>query len=101
MGLLEAIDLPQARCRFGKYLKLSIQKPTKALADFLKEQSHSPIAVGTSPQPTKLAVRLHMKIPTGEAEIQLGGRAQVYPTDEFLSNLKLKTVAVESRIVYE
>jgi len=101
LGLLEAIDLPQARCRFGKYLKLSIQKPTKALADFLKEQSHLPIAVGTSPQPAKLAVRLHMKIPTGEAEIQLGGRAQVYPTDEFLSNLKLKTVAVESRIVYE
>ena len=101
LGLLDAMDLPQARCRFGKYLKLFIQKPTDALTHFLKEQLHQPISIGTPSPSHKLGVRLHVKTVKGEAEIQLGGKAQVYPTDELLSNLKTKTCAVQSVIVYE
>ncbi len=101
LGLMDAMDLPQARCRFGKYLKLFVQKPTDALPRFLKEQIHQPITIGAPSHSHTLGVRVHLKTVKGEAEIQLGGKAQVYPTDELLLNLKAKTCAVESMIVYE
>jgi hypothetical protein len=46
-------------------------------------------------------VRLHVKTSGGEAEIQLGAKAQLYPSDELLYDLRLKTSAVKSMIVYD
>jgi len=101
LGLLDAMDLPQARCRFGKYVKLYFQKPTYALTNFLKEQIPPPLSIGQQPQSHRLGVRLHVTTLQGEGEIQLGTKAQLYPTDELLLNLKLKTSAVDSMVIYE
>jgi DNA polymerase-3 subunit alpha len=101
LGLLDAMDLPHARCRFGKYVKLYFQKPTHALTNFLKEQIPPPLSIGLQPQSHRLGVRLHVTTLQGEGEIQLGAKAQFYPTDELLLNLKLKTSAVDSMVIYE
>jgi DNA polymerase-3 subunit alpha len=101
LGLQDAMDLPQARCHFGKYLKLYFQKPSLALTNYLKAQMHPPVSVGQIPQLRRIGVRLHVKTSGGEAEIQLGAKAQLYPSDELLYDLRLKTSAVKSMIVYD
>jgi hypothetical protein len=71
------------------------------LTNYLKEQMLPPVSVGQIPQFRRIGVRLHVKTSGGEAEIQLGAKAQLYPSDELLYDLRLKTSAVKSMIVYD
>ena len=101
INLLEAMDLPAARCHFGKYLKISVNQTSFELFDFFKVQENQKITMSIPPISNPLAVRLLLQLNQGEVELQLGGKAKIYPTDEVLANLRLNTRASDSRIIYE
>ena len=101
ISLIEAMDLPSARCHFGKYLKISVTQPSFELFDFFKVQENQKITMSIPPISNPLAVRLLLQLNQGEVELQLGGKAKIYPTDEVLANLRLNTQASDSRIIYE
>ena len=101
ISLIEAMDLPSARCHFGKYLKISVTQTSTELFDFFKLQENQKITMSTSPVSNHLAVRFLLQLNRGEVELQLGGKAKIYPSDEVLASLRLNTRANDSRIVYE
>jgi DNA polymerase-3 subunit alpha len=103
MSLIEAMDLPSARCHFGKYLKISMTETTFDVVEFFKRQEHQKATL-TSTTPTVsnlLGVRLAIQLNQGEVELQLGGKAKIYPSEENLANLKLNIRATDSRIIYD
>ena len=104
MSLIEAMDLPTARCHFGKYLKISMTETTFDVVEFFKRQEHQKATTLSSTTPTianLLGVRLAIQLNQGEVELQLGGKAKIYPSEENLANLKLNIRATDSRIIYE
>ncbi len=100
VSLLEVMDLTQARCHFGKYLMISIQKKTNEISEYLKLHTQHIFSIPTLPNSSLLGVRLHLELEQGEVEFQLGEKAKVYPSDEFLTHLKSNFRTVDSRIIY-
>ena len=109
-------DLDQARCRFGKYLRVAVNGKAPDVARLVRE---FPAKIETTEQGDLirgLAVRLAVhrpKVNAGSgndavsdsvgavAELQLGEAAKFFPTDAALAGWRAQADQGRSVIVYE
>ncbi|MEY4753869.1 MAG: hypothetical protein RJA44_1544 [Pseudomonadota bacterium] len=92
-------DLPTARCRHGRFLRAVVTDQLPPLEQLLqahparREQTeHGELVQG-------LPIRLLLRRPGAQAEIDLGEQSRFYPSDEALA--LLGSSASEARIVFE
>ena len=101
MSLADALDLPAARCRFGKYLKITLGESNSAQSALFKQLMSSLSQPGQVKSTDGLPVRLHLLLAQTEVDIQLGEKAHIHPSDEVLTALTELIPADDSMIIYE
>ena len=98
-------DLPTARCRFGKHLKVDIGDKTPDISRLLRE--FPPMKVQTEQGDLQRGMSVRMIVTRAadlgavNAEIQLGDDAKFYPSDAALASWMAQTGVAKSLIVYE
>ncbi len=98
-------DLPTARCRFGKHLKVDIGDQTPDISRLLRE--FPPMKVQTEQGDLQRGMSVRMIVTRAadlgavNAEIQLGDDAKFYPSDAALASWMVQTGVAKSLIVYE
>jgi DNA polymerase-3 subunit alpha len=101
LSLVQAMDITQARCRFGKYLQLHVDHQVPDIHALVKE--HPPKLDGDphSDQKAFLGIRLKLHRPQSAVEIHLGAKGSFYPSDEALQMIASQSGVQQSRIVYD
>ena len=103
-------DLDQARCHFGKYLRLAVNAaPDSQVPDIARLLQDYPVQRESSEQGDEvvrgLGVRLNVACQSAAgaatAELQLGERARFYPTNEALAAWQAQVAPGQVEIVYE
>jgi DNA polymerase III subunit alpha len=98
-------DLPTARCRFGKHLKVDIGDKTPDISRLLRE--FQPMKVQTEQgelqrgMSVRVAIARAAELGVVNAEIQLGDDAKFYPSDAALASWMAQFGIAKSHIVYE
>jgi DNA polymerase-3 subunit alpha len=98
-------DLPTARCRFGKHLKVDIGDKTPDISRLLRE--FPPIKVQTEQGDLQRGMAVRMVVARSadlgvvNAEIQLGDDAKFYPSDAALASWMAQSGISKTHIVYE
>ena len=98
-------DLPTARCRFGKHLKVDIGDKTPDISRLLRE--FPPMKVQTEQgdlqrgMAVRMAVARSAELGVVNAEIQLGDDAKFYPSDAALASWMVQSGISKTHIVYE
>lgn len=98
-------DLPTARCRFGKHLKVDIGDKTPDVSRPLRE--FPPMKVQTEQgelqrgMSVRVAVARTADLGVVNAEFQLGDDAKFYPSDAALASWMAQSGIAKSHIVYE
>ena len=101
LGMLEAMDLFTARCRFGKYFRIQAAGTIPNFAEVIKKfpaktDLHFPDAMQAG-----LPIRLQIQRSACEVEIQLGESALFYPSDAALDMLTVQVSGSSAHIVYD
>jgi len=94
-------DLAQARCRFGKYLRVLVNGSAPDIARLVREH---PARVESTEQGVLvrgLGVRLELLRDGAHAEIELGERAKFFPSDAALASWMAQAHQGQSQIMYE
>jgi DNA polymerase III subunit alpha len=102
-------DLPTARCRFGKHLKVDIGDCTGNLAPDVSRllREFPPMKVQTEQGELQrgMSIRVAVARTAGlgvvNAELQLGDDAKFYPSDAALASWMAQSGIAKSYIVYE
>ena len=94
-------DLPSARARFGRFLRVTVHAGRPALTEVLGtwparrlDTEHGELAQG-------LPVRLQLRRERVEAELELGDEARFWPCDEALACWRDLAHAGQAEVVYE
>ena len=94
-------DLAQARCRFGKYLRVAVNGHAPDIARLAREfppqveqGEHGELRQG-------LAVRLTLARAGAQVELQLGEAARFFPTDAALASWTAQAEAGNAAVVYD
>lgn len=102
VALINAIDLPTARCRFGQYLQIQIGEQSPQIAElfsmFPGKMTSNTMA---NDEILGLGVRVQLERSGTQAEIQLGSRSVVYPSNEALAQAAKLAKTGLSFIVYD
>ena len=101
ISLVDAMNLAQARCKFGKYLKISLNQTTPLLPDFLRNSIKQNSVEKRDSSLPKLLLRLHLNTSRSEVEFLLGDSTSVFPSDEWFASLATHVPQSQSYIVYE
>jgi DNA polymerase III subunit alpha len=97
-------DLEQARCRFGKYLRVVVQTDAPRLPDVPRMLREFAARVEQSEQGELvrgLPVRFVLRTSDATAELQLGDAARFYPTDTALAVWRTQADQGQAAIVYD
>lgn len=94
-------DLAAARARFGRYIAVEVNGGMPPVADVLRlwpvrrvDSEHGELSQG-------LGIRLRLKRPQAEAELDLGEDARFWPSDEALARWRSIAEGGRAAIVYE
>jgi len=101
LNVQQVWDLAQARCRFGKYLQVTVNGTAPDLGRLLREH---PARVEASEQGDLvrgLGVRLHLLRDGAHADIQLGEAARFFPSDAALASWMAQAHEGQAHIVYD
>lgn len=101
LSINQVWDLNQARCRFGKYLRVAVNGTVPDIARIVREH---PARVEASEQGNLvrgLGVRLQVLREGANAEIELGDNAKFFPTDAALASWMAQAHQGQSQIIYE
>jgi len=101
LSISQVWDLNQARCRFGKYLRVAVNGTLPDIARIVREH---PARVETTEQGNLvrgLGVRLQVLREGANAEIELGDNAKFFPTDAALASWMAQAHQGQSQIIYE
>ena len=101
LSINQVWDLSQARCRFGKYLRVAVNGSVPDIARIVREH---PARVESSEQGDLvrgLSVRLQVLREGANAEIELGDKAKFFPTDAALATWMAQAHQGQSQIIYE
>jgi DNA polymerase-3 subunit alpha len=102
LSLLEAIDLSQARCRFGKYLQLSVNGELPDVAALIKQYPPPRHESGSTPDvQSQLTIRVQLHRKNSSVELQLGASACFYPSDAALNMISTQSSIRDCQIVYD
>ncbi|WP_408595698.1 DNA polymerase III subunit alpha [Limnohabitans sp.] len=100
-SITQVWDLGQARCRFGKYLRVWVNGSAPDIARLLREH---PAKVEQSEQGELvrgMGVRLRVLREGAKAEVQLGENAKFFPSDAALASWMAQAHQGQAQIVYE
>ncbi len=100
-SITQVWDLGQARCRFGKYLRVLVNGSAPDIARLLRDH---PAKVEPSEQGELvrgMGVRLRLLREGAKAEIQLGDNAKFFPSDAALASWMAQAHQGQAQIVYE
>ena len=101
LSINQVWDLNQARCRFGKYLRVAVNGTVPDIARIVREH---PARVEASEQGSRvrgLGVRLQVLREGANAEIELGDNVKFFPTDAALASWMAQAHQGQSQIIYE
>ena len=101
LSINQVWDLNQARCRFGKYLRVAVNGTVPDIARIVREH---PARVEASEQGNLvrgLGVRLQVVREGANAEIELGDNVKFFPTDAALASWMAQAHQGQSQIIYE
>ena len=101
LSISQVWDLNQARCRFGKYLRVAVNGTLPDIARIVREH---PARIETTEQGNLvrgLGVRLQVLREGANAEIELGDNAKFFPTDAALASWMAQAHQGQSQIIYE
>ncbi len=101
LSINQVWDLNQARCRFGKYLRVAVNGTVPDVARIVREH---PARVEASEQGNLvrgLGVRLQVLREGANAEIELGDNAKFFPTDAALASWIAQAHQGQAQIIYE
>ena len=101
LSINQVWDLNQARCRFGKYLRVAVNGTVPDIARIVREH---PARVEASEQGNLvrgLGVRLQVLREGANAEIELGDNVKFFPTDAALASWMAQAHQGQSQIIYE
>ena len=102
-------DLDQARCRFGKHLRVAVNSAEGGkVPDVARMIKEYPVRTETTDQgdvirglAVRLAVALDGEAGAATAELQLGDSFKFFPTNEALAGWRVQADQGNSAIVYE
>ena len=101
LSINQAWDLNQARCRFGKYLRVAVNGIVPDVARIVREH---PARIEASEQGNLvrgLGVRLQVLREGANAEIELGDNAKFFPSDAALASWMAQAHQGQAQIIYE
>ena len=99
-------DLPAARCRFGKFLRVVLGDGAPALAPLLAEFPPRVEMTEQGELERSLPIRLALERRDAQgrgvaAELQLGDRARIFPSDDALQRWVAQAEDGRAAVVYE
>ena len=94
-------DLPTARCRFGKYLRVAVNGSNPPIAELVK--TFAPVREMTEQGELVrgLPVRIALERHGARCEIQLDERALFYPSDAALASWTAQAHQQKAEIVFD
>ncbi|TSE33883.1 DNA polymerase III subunit alpha [Tepidimonas charontis] len=94
-------DLPAARCRFGKFLRIVVAEHAPDIATLVREYPPRREASEVGEWVRALPVRVWLWRPYARCELQLDERAQFYPSDAALARWMAQAHERRVEVVYE
>jgi DNA polymerase III subunit alpha len=94
-------DLPSARCRFGKYLRVAVNGQTPALAQMVREFPPRRDVTEQGELVRGLPVRLSVAREGAQCEIQLDDRSMFFPSDAALASWMAQAPDRRAEIVFD
>ncbi|XVJ69062.1 MAG: DNA polymerase III subunit alpha [Rhizobacter sp.] len=94
-------DLPTARCRFGKYLRIAVNGSAPPVAELLRDHPARRVNTEQGMVSQGVSVRLQLHRPNVAAEIDLGEDARFFPSDQALDDWRACAYAGQAQMVYE
>jgi DNA polymerase III subunit alpha len=101
LTLIDAMDLTQARCQFGKYVRLSLGAALPDIATLLTQYPPRPMSGSVPDSSAGLGMRLNLHVGGSIVELQLGQRACFFPTDAALQMIASHPSVHDMSIVYD
>jgi len=101
LSIHQVWDLNQARCRFGKYLRVSVNGSVPDIARIVREHPARLEATEQGELVRGLSVRLQVLREGANAEVELGEKAKFFPTDAALASWMAQAYQGQSQIIYE
>jgi len=102
VSLLDAIDIVDARCLFGKYLQIMTGDKSPEISDIFRSfPAKIKNNLSQKSEITGLGVRMLLHRHHSQVEIQLGGSAVFHPTNEALEQFSKRASEGRSFIVYD
>ena len=100
LNITQIWDLAEARCRFGKHLRIEVNGQVPPVADLVREFPPRTKAEEQGPVTQGMKLVLAIQRDSARGELDLGEDARFFPSDEAL--LRWKAVSHgKARIVYE
>ena len=93
-------SLPQARCRFGKYLRVEVNGHMPDVAELVREFPPQREPSDEGELVRGLGVQLHLTRGGAACDLQLDERAHFYPTDEALRRWAAQAANACAAVVY-
>jgi DNA polymerase-3 subunit alpha len=101
LSISQIWDLPSARCRFGKYLRVTVNGTApdlpRMLQDFAPQVEHSE----EGDLVRAVGVRLTILREGAQAELDLGERARFFPSDAALASWMAQAHEGQANMIYE
>ena len=94
-------DLPTARCRFGKYLRVAVNGRAPDIAAVVRDFPPQRETTEHGELLRALPVRLAVWRETARCELQLDDRASFYPTDAALARWMAQAHEQRAEVVYD
>ncbi|MFY7939957.1 MAG: DNA polymerase III subunit alpha, partial [Burkholderiaceae bacterium] len=94
-------DLPTARCRFGKYLRIAVNGSAPPVADLVRGHPVRRVNTEEGVLSHGLSVRLQLQRANVAAEIDLGEDARFFPSDQALDDWRARAHGAQALVVYD
>jgi DNA polymerase-3 subunit alpha len=94
-------DLPTARCRFGKYLRIAVNGSAPPVAALVRGHPVRRINTEEGVLSHGLSVRLQLQRANVTAEVDLGEDARFFPSDQALDEWRACAHGGQAQVVYE
>ncbi|MDB5819748.1 MAG: polymerase subunit alpha, partial [Rhizobacter sp.] len=101
LNVQQVWDLPAARCRFGKYLRVVVNGSLPPVADVLASSPPRKVSTEHGDLIQGLMIRLQLKRAHASGELELGEAARFYPTDTAMAVWRVGAHEGRAEVVYE
>jgi DNA polymerase-3 subunit alpha len=81
LNVVQLWDLPAARCRFGRYLRVAVNGKPPPVDEVLRDHPARRVATADGERVQGLPVRLFVQRERAQAELDLGDAARFYPSE--------------------